>query len=49
MLDTAVMIGAVSDRYAPLAKADALTRYFAQARGFQGSLLAENWIWPPWT
>ncbi|MBU3655209.1 MAG: hypothetical protein FGM23_02465, partial [Alphaproteobacteria bacterium] len=36
MLDTAVMIGAVSDRYAPLAKADALTRYFAQARGFQG-------------
>ncbi|MFN8819689.1 MAG: 5-methyltetrahydropteroyltriglutamate--homocysteine S-methyltransferase, partial [Holosporaceae bacterium] len=42
MLDTAVMIGAVSDRYAPLAKADALTRYFAQARGFQGEFAGQK-------
>lgn len=35
ILDHLVMFGAVPARYAPLAKADALTRYFAMARGHQ--------------
>jgi 5-methyltetrahydropteroyltriglutamate--homocysteine methyltransferase len=38
MLDTGVMVGAVAPRFAPLSKSDPLTRYFAQARGFQGTV-----------
>lgn len=35
ILDHLVLFGAVPARYAPLANADALTRYFAMARGHQ--------------